>query len=285
MLSPQGLCRPFDENANGYVRAEGAVALVLQRKDAFDPAIQKSFGRIVASGINSDGRTSGVALPSMEFQSALLGQLYTETGLDPDALAFIEAHGTGTRVGDPAEAFALGQVLGQKRQKPLPIGSVKSNLGHLEPASGLVSVLKALLSLEHDLLPASLHIDSPNPDIPFDELNLTLNSHATALEPSEEVRYAGINNFGFGGTNAHVVVSDTKANRRPQSRQTPSVSSGSQTSLTEAQEAPSLFVLTARTEEALKALAARSAQAIASEAAIQPERLVQRGWLASLAAR
>ncbi|WP_319412733.1 SDR family NAD(P)-dependent oxidoreductase [uncultured Cohaesibacter sp.] len=267
MLSPQGLCRPFDENANGYVRAEGAVALVLQRKDAFDPAIQKSFGRIVASGINSDGRTSGVALPSMEFQSALLGQLYTETGLSPDALAFIEAHGTGTRVGDPAEAFALGQVLGQKRQKPLPIGSVKSNLGHLEPASGLVSVLKALLSLEHDLLPASLHIDSPNPDIPFDELNLTLNSHATALEPSEEVRYAGINNFGFGGTNAHVVVSDTKANRRPQSRQTPSASSGSQTSLTEAQEAPSLFVLTARTEEALKALAARSAQAIASEAA------------------
>ena len=144
MLSPQGLCRPFDEDANGYVRAEGAVALVLQRKAAFDPKQQKSFGRIVASGINSDGRTSGVALPSVDFQSALLKQLYSDVNLDPNALAFIEAHGTGTRVGDPAEAFALGQVLGQKRDKPLPIGSVKSNLGHLEPASGLVSVLKSL---------------------------------------------------------------------------------------------------------------------------------------------
>nr|WP_319514322.1 SDR family oxidoreductase [uncultured Cohaesibacter sp.] len=264
MLSPQGLCRPFDEDANGYVRAEGAVALVLQRKEAFDPKQQKSFGRIVASGINSDGRTSGVALPSMDFQSALLKQLYSDINLDPNALAFIEAHGTGTRVGDPAEAFALGQVLGQKRDKPLPIGSVKSNLGHLEPASGLVSVLKSLLSLENNLLPASLHIENPNPDIPFEDLNLALNSEATVLKKSKDIRYAGINNFGFGGTNAHVLVSDTKP-ARPAKAKPLAASTKSVGETTAEPSTPALLVLSARTEDALKALAVKSVDAIAAD--------------------
>nr|WP_321524329.1 SDR family NAD(P)-dependent oxidoreductase [uncultured Cohaesibacter sp.] len=261
MLSPQGLCRPFDENANGYVRAEGGVVLVLQRSDVFDPAVQKSYGRIVASGINSDGRTSGVALPSMEYQSVLLEQIYSGMKLDPNALAFIEAHGTGTRVGDPAEAFALGRVLGQKRDKPLLIGSVKSNLGHMEPASGLASVLKSLLSLEHDLLPASLGIDTPNPDIPFDELNLALNRDNSALERGEKIRYAGINNFGFGGTNAHVLVSDTE--QRPVKGSgvavpTPPVAANDDGAV------QSLFVLSAKSENALQALAAKTAEAIVS---------------------
>ncbi|WP_321336110.1 SDR family oxidoreductase [uncultured Cohaesibacter sp.] len=270
MLSPQGLCRPFDEDANGYVRAEGAVALVLQRKAAFDPKQQKSFGRIVASGINSDGRTSGVALPSMDFQSALLEQLYSDVNLDPNALAFIEAHGTGTRVGDPAEAFALGQVLGQKRDKPLPVGSVKSNLGHLEPASGLVSVLKSLLSLEHNLLPASLHIDNPNPDIPFEDLNLALNREASVLEQGESIRYAGINNFGFGGTNAHVLVSDTKppsAAKAEMMSAIPQSGNKAASDVPSDQNKPTLIVLSARTEDALKALAAKSAEAIAADTA------------------
>nr|WP_321455500.1 polyketide synthase [uncultured Cohaesibacter sp.] len=261
MLSPQGLCRPFDENANGYVRAEGAVVLVLQRGDVFDPCQQKSFGRIVASGINSDGRTSGVALPSSEFQASLLEQIYSEMNFDLNDLAFVEAHGTGTRVGDPAEAFALGKVLGDKRSTPLPIGSVKSNMGHLEPASGLVSVLKSLLSLEHDLFPASLHVETPNPDIPFEELNLALNLKAMPLKHGDDIRYAGINNFGFGGTNAHVLVSDS-APVEPVAKAKVAVAKKSAKAEAPVEAEQRLFVLSAKTEDALRALARSSADVV-----------------------
>ena len=127
---------------------------------------------IVASAVNSDGRTSGLTLPSAEAQRSLLERLYREHDIDPDKLAFVEAHGTGTRVGDPAEAHAIGRALGQRRARPLPIGSVKSNIGHLEPASGLAGLLKAMLSLQHRHLPASLHLGEPNPDIAFGDLNL-----------------------------------------------------------------------------------------------------------------
>ena len=260
MLSPQGLCRPFDENANGYVRAEGAVVLVLQNSDAFDGTQQKSFGRIVEAGINSDGRTSGVALPSPEFQAELLEKVYQNAAISPDQIAFIEAHGTGTRVGDPAETFALGKVLGRKRKELLPIGSVKSNVGHLEPASGMVSVLKSLLALEHDVLPPSLHIVTPNPDIPFDELKLSLTREALPLERGDGVRYAGINNFGFGGTNAHVLVSDSEqaigkarsAKAQPKAAKVAA----------KADEQAQLVLVSARTPDALRSLADGYADAV-----------------------
>ena len=107
-----------------------------------------------------------MSLPSSQSQADLLEEVYRDFDLDPNDLAFIEAHGTGTRVGDPAEAFALGEKLGQRRSAPLPIGSVKTNIGHLEPASGLAGVIKSILALEHDRLPRSLHFETPNPDIP-----------------------------------------------------------------------------------------------------------------------
>ncbi len=264
MLSPQGMCRPFDENANGYVRAEGGVVLVLQRSDAFDPVAQRSFGRVVTSGINSDGRTSGVALPSPELQGTLLQKVYSELDLDLDALAFIEAHGTGTRVGDPAETFALGRVIGRRRSKLLPIGSVKSNIGHLEPASGLASVLKSLLALENDLLPASLNIERPNPDIPFEELNLSLNRELSPLEQTGDIRYAGINNFGFGGTNAHVLVSDSEFNLASEAAKAKGRKAAVRGSAA-AQEESRLVVLSAKTEDALRAMADATAQSIASQ--------------------
>ena len=163
---------------------------------------------IVETGVNSDGRTVGVALPSTEYQSKLLETVYGRSGVDPQHLAFVEAHGTGTRVGDPAEATALGSVLGKPRSKPLPIGSVKSNIGHLEPASGIAGLLKAMLALEHNRLPASLHFDTPNPDIPFDELNIDINNRSRVLTETADPRYAGVSNFGFGGTNVHVILTD-----------------------------------------------------------------------------
>src|SRR5271170_1413026 len=205
MLSPTGLCRPFSAQADGYVRAEGALAMVLAR---LETAVARRYpvrAVVLASGINSDGRTSGISLPSIEGQRELLNRLYGNDGIDPRRLAFVEAHGTGTRVGDPAEATAIGEVLGQLRSTPLPIGSVKSNIGHLEPASGLAGLHKAILALEHRKLPRSLHLDEINPAIDFTALNLAVAIEAVTLPPTG-TWLAGVSSFGFGGTNAHVVI-------------------------------------------------------------------------------
>ena len=205
MLSPTGLCRPFSAEADGYVRGEGAVAMVLTRLDTAVARACKVRAVALASGVNSDGRTNGIALPAIEGQRTLLDQIYGHAGIDPNRLAFVEAHGTGTRVGDPSEATAIGQALAQRRTAPLPIGSVKSNIGHLEPASGLAGLFKAVLALEHRVLPASLHAQDANPAIDFAALNLHLATEQVAL-PANGTWLAGVSAFGFGGTNAHVVI-------------------------------------------------------------------------------
>ena len=208
MLAPDGLCRAFDAEGSGYVRSEGGVVFVLQRDDGTGLPTSTKHGRLVGIGTNSDGRTVGIAFPSADLQGALLERLYATSGVDPNDLAFVEAHGTGTRAGDPVEARALGSKLGRARSLPLLIGSAKSNIGHLEPASGVVGMLKAMLALQHDQLPASLHFQTPNPDIPFDDLNLRVATSLTPLPRGPEPRYAGVNNFGFGGTNVHVILTD-----------------------------------------------------------------------------
>jgi acyl transferase domain-containing protein len=208
MLSPDGRCQTFDAKANGYVRAEGAVVLVLQTAERARRDESRMYARIANSGVNSDGRTNGIALPSRHSQGKLLRHLYGEAGITPDQMAFVEAHGTGTRVGDPIEAFTIGEVLGKGRPAPLPIGSIKTNIGHLEPASGLAGMLKAMLALEHDLLPPSINFSEPNPEIPFDELNLQVCTAPMRLARTDAPRFAGINSFGFGGTNAHAIITD-----------------------------------------------------------------------------
>lgn len=210
MLSPAGLCKAFDASGDGYVRGEGAVALVLRAEDVARRNGDRIHSLVVGSGTNQDGRTTGLSLPSSEAQGALLTQVYDACGISPNDLAFVEAHGTGTRVGDPAEAHALGTSLGQLRSAPLPIGSVKTNIGHLEPASGLAGVVKAIMALEHEVLPASLHFNEPNPDIKFDELNIRVAVEALPLPKGKGPRHAGVNSFGFGGSNAHVVLREAK---------------------------------------------------------------------------
>ncbi len=219
MLSPTGLCRPFSAIGDGYVRAEGAVAMILSRLSLAEERAYPVRAVALASGINSDGRTNGISLPSMEGQRELLHRLYhsDESRIDPNRLAFVEAHGTGTRVGDPAEAAAIGEALGRPRSATLPIGSVKSNIGHLEPASGLAGLYKAVMALEHRQLPRSLHADEMNPAIDFADLNLTLAREMVAL-PQEGVWLAGISSFGFGGTNAHVVISHPEPEVRSAAR-------------------------------------------------------------------
>jgi acyl transferase domain-containing protein/NADPH:quinone reductase-like Zn-dependent oxidoreductase/NADP-dependent 3-hydroxy acid dehydrogenase YdfG/acyl carrier protein len=241
MLSPSGLCQAFDANGDGYVRSEGGVAIVLRANRAKSLGTARVHGRIVASGINADGRTVGLSLPSPYAQADLLREMYEGLEIDPNALAFVEAHGTGTRVGDPAEADALGKVIGQKRSNVLPIGSVKTNVGHLEPVSGLVGLLKSVLALKHDYLPRSLHFNTPNPDIPFKDLNLKVAGDPIGLERSGKPRLAGINSFGFGGTNAHTVIADGEP--------VPATESATP------QSAP--LVISARSKDALKELAER----------------------------
>ena len=216
MLSRRGLCQAFSKDADGYVRAEGGAVLVLRTREAAERDGDHIHGLIVGADVNSDGRTNGISLPSKAFQSKLLHKLYIEQGLDPADLAFVEAHGTGTPVGDPIEATAIGETLASRRAAPLLIGSIKTNIGHMEPASGLGGVLKAMLALEHDILPPSLHSEELTPHIDFEALNLEVARRATPLPPCVGgSRLAGVNSFGFGGTNAHVVLADPPRRAAP----------------------------------------------------------------------
>ena len=209
MLSRRGLCQAFSANADGYVRAEGGAVLVLKTRAAAERDGDAVYAYITAADVNSDGRTNGISLPSKGYQAKLLEKLYIEGDIDLDALAFFEAHGTGTPVGDPIEAAAIGETIARHRSSPLLIGSIKTNIGHMEAASGLGGVLKAMLALEHDLLPPSLHSAELNTHIDFEGLNLEVAREPTSLPRVEgRRRFAGVNSFGFGGTNAHVVLAD-----------------------------------------------------------------------------
>lgn len=205
MLSPTGRCHAFDARADGYVRAEGAGVVILKRlQDAVadgDPI----RGLILGTGVNSDGHTLGLSLPSQASQSALLTRIYRTMGLAPSRLAFVEAHGTGTQAGDPIELAALGTTLARQRTEPLLVGSAKTNVGHLETASGMAGLIKTMLAIQHRELPASLHFKSPNPKISFAELNIEIAAQKRALSPDGDL-IAGVNSFGFGGTNAHAVL-------------------------------------------------------------------------------
>ncbi|MEE1930831.1 SDR family NAD(P)-dependent oxidoreductase [Streptomyces sp. TRM 70351] len=205
MLSRQGRCAAFSANADGFVRAEGGGLVVLKRLEDALADGDRVHAVIVGSGSNSDGRTPGVSLPNPDAQEELLRGVYAQAGADPQDLVYLEAHGTGTLVGDPAECRAIGWALGARRSTVLPIGSVKSNLGHLEPASGVAGLFKALLVLRHGSVPATLHTRPANPDIDFTALNLAPVARATVLEPTERP-LVGVNSFGFGGANAHVIL-------------------------------------------------------------------------------
>ncbi|MFJ9588235.1 SDR family NAD(P)-dependent oxidoreductase [Streptomyces acidicola] len=206
MLSRRGRCAAFSADADGFVRAEGGGVVVLKRLADAVADGDRIHAVIAGSGTNSDGRTMGLALPNSEAQEALLRDVYERARVVPDDLVYFEAHGTGTPAGDPAEARSVGRALGQRRTTgPLPIGSVKSNLGHLEPASGMAGLFKALLVLRHGTAPATLHAHPLNPQIDFAGLGLapTVEPVKLPLRPGAAV---GINSFGFGGANAHVVL-------------------------------------------------------------------------------
>src|SRR5580692_8452963 len=182
MLSRQGRCRVFDASADGYVRSEGGGVFLLKDYNQAIADGNPILAVVAHSAVNSDGRKSGITVPSSAAQAALLSNAYVQAGIDPSEIDYIEAHGTGTAVGDPIETFALGEALGKHRPRTqaLPIGSIKGNVGHLEAASGVAGLLKALFSLRHRLVPAHIGMETPNPHIRFDDWNLEV---VTANKP------------------------------------------------------------------------------------------------------
>jgi acyl transferase domain-containing protein/thioesterase domain-containing protein/acyl carrier protein len=245
MLSPDGRCKTFDAKANGFVRAEGAGIVILKPLESALEDGDAIYAVIRGSAVNQDGQTNGITVPNGKAQEAALREAYRQAGVSPEQIQYIEAHGTGTSVGDPIEANALGTVLGSDR---IPgnyclIGSVKTNIGHLESAAGIAGLIKVALALSHRQIPPNLHFQTPNPKIAFEELRLRV---PQTLEPwlnGNGPRLAGVNSFGLGGTNAHVVLAEAPLHP-PQ----PTLAKGG--------IAQSLLLpLSARSDEALRALA------------------------------
>ncbi|CAM3803457.1 SDR family NAD(P)-dependent oxidoreductase [Nocardiopsis rhodophaea] len=215
-LSPDGRSYVFDARANGYVRGEGAVVAVLKSLPAAVADGDDVYAVIRGSAANNDGATSGLTVPSAEAQQRVVRSALRRADVSPHEVQYVELHGTGTPVGDPIEAAALGTVFaGRTSDDPLIVGSVKTNVGHLEGAAGITGLLKAVLSIRHRQLPASLNFESPNPGIALDELGLRVSTDLTAWPHPERPLVAGVSSFGMGGTNAHVVVAEPPTRDRP----------------------------------------------------------------------
>lgn len=212
VLAPDGRCKTFDANANGYVRGEGGGVIVLKRLSAALADGDHIHAVIQGSTMSQDGRTNGLMAPSQESQESMLRQTYREAGIAPETVQYVEAHGTGTLLGDAMEAAALGAVLGANRKEnPCVIGSVKTNIGHLEAAAGIAGLMKVVLSMKHGTIPPSLHYENPNPHVDFEALHLQVQSKAAAWPGASGSATAGVSSFGFGGTNVHLILQSAES--------------------------------------------------------------------------
>ncbi|SEU29080.1 polyketide synthase 12/myxalamid-type polyketide synthase MxaF [Stigmatella erecta] len=214
-LSPDGRCYTFDARANGYVRGEGAGVAVLKPLSQAISDGDPIYCVIRGSAINNNGGSNGLTAPNPQAQADVLRQAYARAGVEPADVQYVEAHGTGTQLGDPLEARALGEVLGAGRpaEKPLYIGSCKTNVGHLEAAAGITGLIKVALSIKNRALPPSLHFETPNPLIPFGDLRLEVQSTLSDWPEPDRKLIGGVSSFGFGGTNCHVVLEEPNAPR------------------------------------------------------------------------
>ncbi|MHB1132625.1 MAG: type I polyketide synthase [Chloroflexota bacterium] len=243
MMAPDGRCKAFDARADGYVRGEGCAVVVLKRLSDAVAEGDRVLALIRGSAVNHDGRSGGLTAPNGPAQEAVIRAALAGAGVSPLQVSYVEAHGTGTSLGDPIEVQALASVLGQDRdrERPLLVGTVKTNIGHLETAAGIAGLLKVVLALQHDEIPPNLHLQQPNPYIPWAQLPVAVPVVPTPWPAGQGPRLAGLSSFGLSGTNAHLVIEEAPAESRPPS--------GVERPL-------HLLVLSARSEESLRAVAA-----------------------------
>ena len=248
MMAPDGRCKPFSDEADGFVRAEGSGMIVLKRlRDAVQDE-NRILAVIRGTAANQDGRSSGLTAPNGRSQEAVIAAALADAGLGPDDLQFIEAHGTGTALGDPIEVGALGNVFAERSPAagPVRVGSVKSNFGHLESAAGIAGLMKLVLSLEHRQIPASLHCPKPNHRIEWNRLPIRIATQKENWPEHAGKRTGGVSSFGFSGTNVHVIVEEHL--REPETPQ---------------EALPLLFPVSAKSKTALQAIAVRLGSCVA----------------------
>ena len=264
MLSADGRCKTFDAAANGYARSEGCGMLVLKRLSDAERDGDPICAVIRGSAVNQDGASSGLTVPNGGAQQRLIAATLARAGLVGGEVDYLEAHGTGTSLGDPIEVQAAAAAYGAGRDadRPLLIGSVKTNIGHLESASGIAGLIKVVLSLQHEVLPQNLHFENPSPNIPWDSLPVRVVDKAIPWQANGRPRRAGTSSFGFSGTNAHVLIEEAPSN----STVAENVSTGDAVTDATAVAEPatgdepiSVLPLSARSPEALAALAQRYA--------------------------
>lgn len=216
MLSTDGRCRHGDASGSGYVRGEGITAMIIkpQRQAEIDGDSIRAVVR--GTGVNHDGRKQGITLPSAQAQAALIRSTYQKAGLDPVDTSYVECHGTGTKAGDPRELKAIGEIFSPGREGNLYVGSIKTNIGHLEGASGLAGLIKATLALERKTIPPNMHFNNPNPEVDFENWKLRIPTAALEWKVTTDIpRRVSINSFGYGGTNAHVILEEYSASCKP----------------------------------------------------------------------
>jgi acyl transferase domain-containing protein len=257
MMAPDGRCKAFDASADGFVRGEGCAVVVLKRlADALADG-DRIHAVIRGSAVNQDGRSSGLTAPNGPAQEAVIARALARARLEPRDVGYVEAHGTGTSLGDPIEVRALGAAYreGRAPAAPLLIGSVKTNVGHLESAAGMAGLLKVVLALAHGAIPPTLHVRRLNPHVEWSELPLRVVTDLTPWPAGERPRVAGVSSFGFSGTNAHVLVEEAPSSAPP---------------ATAAERPWHLLALSAKSEEALRELVGEVRRAVAATA---PERI------------
>jgi len=208
MLSPEGVCRPFDSRANGYVRGEGCGIVLLKRLSDAARDGDNILAVLRATSVNQDGRTSGISAPNSQSQMACIRHALKQAALSPEEIDYIEAHGTGTPLGDPIEMMALTQIFGAngEQSRPVYVSSVKANVGHMETVSGVAGLIKVVLMMLNEKIIRQTHFESLNPHIKLDGSRLVIPTEDTAWPGSNGRRTAGISSFGFGGTNTHLIV-------------------------------------------------------------------------------
>ncbi len=249
-LSPEGRSKAFDDSADGYARGEGgAVVLLKPLADAVGDG-DDIYAQILGTAVSQDGRTDGITVPREEAQETAIRTALRRAGVSPTDVGYVEAHGTGTPVGDPIEMQALANALSADRptDRPLVIGSVKTNIGHLEAGAGVAGLIKAALVVKHGFIPANLHLKTPTRHVSLPHLKLDIPATGRQF-PDYGRRLAGVNSFGFGGTNAHAVLAEPPATATPTVRPT--------------EVAPVLLPISARGEDALLATAHRLAEHLA----------------------